>query len=196
MRVVAGLLRFVRQPPHKSAMWINHGQLSPYTSGADSRDKRGICHNLEYRSFSGSPFFPTRTQNTGWTEAGSRRNRATWCRPCAGWATEGSSRVRLRLPAAAVLRRESSPRWCHNSEVVRRAGAGCGLSPTSGIAGRVSGCGSQSVLAVSSPRCSRGARRCGGKSDRRKWLASRCSARPGHSWPKVRTSPDRAEKRW
>ena len=49
---------------------------------------------------------------------------------------------------------------------------------------------------LSSPRCSRGARRCGGKSDRRKWLASRCSARPGHSWPKVRTSPDRAEKRW
>jgi hypothetical protein len=34
-------------------MWINHGQLSPYTSGADSRDKRGICHNLEDRSFTG-----------------------------------------------------------------------------------------------------------------------------------------------
>src|SRR6185295_13682776 len=49
---------------------------------------------------------------------------------------------------------------------------------------------------LSSPRCSRGARRCVGKSARRKWLASRCSARPGHSWPKVRTSPDRAEKRW
>jgi hypothetical protein len=55
-------------------MWINLGQLSPYTSGADSRDKRGICHNLEYRSFSGSPFFPTRTQNTGWTEAGPASN--------------------------------------------------------------------------------------------------------------------------
>src|SRR5947208_10398208 len=49
---------------------------------------------------------------------------------------------------------------------------------------------------LSSPRCSRGAHRCGGKSDRRKSLASRCSARPGHSWPKVRTSPDRAKKRW
>src|SRR6266496_2231468 len=50
----------------------------------------------------------------------------------------------------------------------------------------------ESGACLSSPRCSRGARRCGGKSDRRKWLASRCSARPGHSWPKVRTSPDRA----
>ena len=33
MRVVVSLLRFVRQPPHKSAIWINLGQLSPYTSG-------------------------------------------------------------------------------------------------------------------------------------------------------------------
>lgn len=33
MRVVVSLLGFVRQPPHKSAIWINLGQLSPYTSG-------------------------------------------------------------------------------------------------------------------------------------------------------------------